>query len=107
MEYIPKSERGKENPATFIIRALTSGDCIEIDNAMIDYDKDGKTKINVGETKFVKFRVALTGWRAVKVDGVEAEYNDDNKKKIPLAWYNEIVEEINKLSMLSESERKD
>ena len=75
---------------------------VEIENSMSSVGADGKISFNIGEAKLKKFQKAVIGW-----ENFSLEYNDENKLKIPARWYNELVDEINKQSGLSDQQIKD
>lgn len=100
--FTPKAYVGKPNATVFTLRELTIQDIAEIDDAMVTADAKGNSVAKMGTTKRNKFLKSVIGWVNLSRNGKEIPFSEENKNLVPIALYNEIVDEINKRLTVNE-----
>ena len=106
-EYILLREREKKEPTIFIIQEMNVEIANQIDDETTMFDRRGQTRLLVGSAKWKKLERCLVGWKNLKNDkGEELPCTSENKLKLPAYVQEELVGEINRISILNEEEEK-
>ena len=106
-EFVPLSEKLKERPVTFVLRELTWRDMVALED-MITLGKDGTPTLKAGSMKAERFLRALVGWKNFSLNGSgDLPYSAENRELVPIHFYNAIIEEVNRRSVLTEADERD
>jgi len=107
VEYILKSEKAKENPSVFVLKAMSAGEANDIDDETTMFDRKGQTRLLVGSAKKKKIERCLVDWKNVKNEkGEVIPCNLENKLKMPSMVQDELIDEINRISYINADEEK-
>jgi hypothetical protein len=106
-EYTLIRDKDKPDATIFLIKEITCAVTNRISDDTTYRDKDGLFKVKMGETKKIIISCCLVGWKNLKnKKGEDIPFSQENIMKLPPLAQTEIVNEINRISEVSEAQRK-